>query len=180
MRDEAPVRRMIRSANSLTEISRGLPILIGPVTSSAVAEAAEATPPSPSHEVALASPSQPQEASEANPAPESHASVRGCPVEVSNGAGRNGMAARFQKFLDDRGQSVRRLTNDRSFANSRTTIFYRPGHQEGAREIAELLSVPVILEIADLDRCDVRVRLGHDLLRLDQTIGRQLAARSAQ
>ena len=103
-----------------------------------------------------------------------------CSVEVSNGAGRNGMAARFREFLDSHGLFVRRLTNDRTFANARTTIFYRSGHEEGAREIANLLSAPVGLEVADLDRCDVRVRLGRDLLWFDREITQRLAARSSE
>jgi hypothetical protein len=101
-----------------------------------------------------------------------------CSIEISNGAGKTGMASRFRTFAEGHGLAVRRLTNDRSFSNARTVVYYRPGFEESARKLAALLSVPIAREPASAARCEVRLRLGHDLLSFDQRLQYRHPART--
>jgi hypothetical protein len=87
------------------------------------------------------------------------------------------MASRFRTFAETHGFDVRRLTNDRSFSNARTVAYYRPGFEESARKLAALLSVQSAREPASGARCEIRLRLGHDLLSFDQTLQHRRPAR---
>ena len=122
-------------------------------------------------------PTEPVKATATVPQPHPHASA--CAIEVSNGAGRDGMAARFRRFAERHGLVVGRLTNDASFRHPTTVVFYRPGFEDNARAVAALVSAPVSLQQAELDRCDVRVRLGHDLLAFDRSLVQRLTAMAA-
>ncbi len=102
-----------------------------------------------------------------------------CSIEISNGAGKTGMAARFRAFAEEHGFVVRSLTNDRSFSNTKTIVYYRKGSEGSARRLAALLSKRVSLEPAASGRCDVRVRLGRDLLGFYQALARHPAAKTA-
>ena len=88
-------------------------------------------------------------------------------VEVSNGAGRRHLAARTRQFLDDEGITVGRLTNAESFTFATSTIFYRKGFGEKAREIAGLFPVPMELKAVTEQRAHVRILLGADSLDFD-------------
>ena len=101
-----------------------------------------------------------------------------CPIEISNGAGKTGMASRIRAFAQAHGFDVRRLTNDRSFSNARTVTYYKPGFEGTARKLAGLLAVPIAREQASLARCEVRLRLGHDLISFDQNLQRRHAIRT--
>jgi len=101
-----------------------------------------------------------------------------CPIEISNGAGKPGMASRFRAFAQAHGFDVRRLTNDRSFSNAHTIAYFKPGFEDGARKLAGLLSVPVAREPASQARCQVRLRLGHDLVNFDQRVPSRHATRT--
>ena len=88
-------------------------------------------------------------------------------IEVSNGAGRRHLAARMRGYFESTGQRVVRLTNARHFNYADTVIFYREGHVETARRLADLLPVPVTMRQTDVQVTDVRVRLGSDVLEFD-------------
>ncbi len=88
-------------------------------------------------------------------------------IEVSNGAGRLGMAARLKTFLERKGLTVGRLTNAESYNNHETTIFYRQGWSDFARRLAALLPAEIRFAVAPEGRSDIRVRLGGDLLDFD-------------
>lgn len=88
-------------------------------------------------------------------------------LEVSNGNGIMGAAARLKRWLTAEGLQVGRLSNRRSFDQQQTVIQYRAGHQEAALRVAQALRMTARLGTApstDL-RSDVRVVLGHDWLR---------------
>ena len=87
-------------------------------------------------------------------------------VEVSNGNGRRGMAARVGDALGADGHVIARLTNAASFDVARTTIYYRPAGRAGAERIAEALPVAARMEKSDAMGPDtgVRVVIGRDLL----------------
>lgn len=91
-------------------------------------------------------------------------------IEVSNGAGRLGMAARLRNFLEGKGLSVARLTNAESYDNRQTTIFYRDGWAKFAKRLATLLPADIRFEPASQSRSDIRVRIGGDLLGMDEQL----------
>lgn len=89
--------------------------------------------------------------------------VRG--LEVSNGNGVRGMAAKVARYLSEQGVARARLTNQKPFVERVTRIEYRPGSAGEAAKINRLLPV-VASQVAsnDLRRgVDVRLVLGHDL-----------------
>jgi hypothetical protein len=83
-------------------------------------------------------------------------------IEVSNGSGIERSGARFRAYLRDLGVPVKRLTNDASFGQAKTVLYYRDGYFEAARMIASELPMPVALEQSDAQRSDLRLRLGLD------------------
>jgi hypothetical protein len=91
-------------------------------------------------------------------------------VEVSNGAGRTRMATRMRGYLAGRGVTVARVTNDSSFSNKTTVIFYRPGFERAAEELSKSLPVRVATAPAPKLATDVRVRLGRDLVSFDASL----------
>jgi tetratricopeptide (TPR) repeat protein len=89
-------------------------------------------------------------------------------VEVSNGAGRRYLAADLGRYLASKDMDVARITNDASFANQKTVIYYRDGYLPHARDVARLLPLPVELESVEEQYGDIRIRLGHDILEFDR------------
>ena len=88
-------------------------------------------------------------------------------VEVSNGAGRTELASRVRSYLTSKGTPISRITNADSFDNAKTMILYREGHLDQARALAEKLPIPVTLKSEPTQASDIRVRLGHDILKFD-------------
>lgn len=88
-------------------------------------------------------------------------------VEISNGAGRNKLAARTRQFMHQEGIAVGRLTNAEHFNFATSTIFYRKGYGEKAREIADLFPVAMNLQVIEEQRSHIRVLLGADSLDFD-------------
>lgn len=88
-------------------------------------------------------------------------------LELSNGAGRRGMAARMRTHLSQQGVAVARLTNAGHFGHTTSAIFYRPGFADSAAAFSQALPVRVDLIEDDGQSSDVRLRLGGDLLDFD-------------
>jgi tetratricopeptide (TPR) repeat protein len=97
-------------------------------------------------------------------------------VEVSNGNGVNGMAARVRSILKERsgllasGGDVVRLTNADSFNYQATVVYYRRGQAEAVSQL--LHSLPLQnLRLEESDQLapgvDVRVLLGRDYIPYD-------------
>ena len=93
------------------------------------------------------------------------ASLRG--VEVSNGNGIRGLAARVADYFYGKGVPHARLTNQHPFAERHTRIEYRPGSVAEAARINSLLPRTVPVVASRKLRSDIRVRLvlGHDIER---------------
>jgi hypothetical protein len=90
-------------------------------------------------------------------------------VEISNGNGVRGMAARLAGWLRDHGVEGRsRLTNLRPYVSTTTVVQYGPGFAAQAQEIARRMpaSVEVTAAVRSDARSDVRVVLGHDIREL--------------
>ena len=86
-------------------------------------------------------------------------------IEVVNGNGIAGIAARMRGWLVERGVMGARLSNLLPFRVAATRVEYQPGYAEQAREVSrrmptpsELVSVPASRAVAD-----VRVVIGHDV-----------------
>lgn len=96
-------------------------------------------------------------------------------IEVSNGNGRRHMAARTRQYLREQGVPVAKITNARHFGFESSTIFYRAGYAEKARELADMFPVPFELTQVDDQYAHVRLRFGSDALDFDS---QRLAART--
>ncbi|MPY75145.1 MAG: tetratricopeptide repeat protein [Alphaproteobacteria bacterium] len=88
-------------------------------------------------------------------------------VEVSNGAGRNKLAARMRDYFTSKGLAVSYLTNAASFKHRTTTIFYKSGNHAAAQRFAEQFPIPVELVEMNGHYADVLIRLGADILEFD-------------
>jgi len=88
-------------------------------------------------------------------------------IDVSNGAGRNELAARVRQFYESKGLTVDRITNAESFDHSTTVIFFRNGFEDVAQRYAKALPIKPTLERADGMSTDLRIRLGSDILNFD-------------
>jgi tetratricopeptide (TPR) repeat protein len=104
------------------------------------------------------------------PPPAPPARVPAAHVELANGAGRDGMAARLGAYLRGKGVAVARVTNARPFDKGVTTIFYRPDLRASAEGIAALLPAPVRMAASGNQREPLRIVLGRDLIQFDNRI----------
>ena len=88
-------------------------------------------------------------------------------IEVSNGAGRNKLAARMRTYLEAKGLPVSFLTNAESFRFQHTKIFYKSGNRSVAERFAQQLPIAVqFIEVSGYFS-DVRILLGADILNFD-------------
>lgn len=86
-------------------------------------------------------------------------------VEISNGNGVTGMAARLRGFLQEKGARIVRLTNADEFSYVNSTIYYRGGMRESAEALAATFPTHAIrLQQSDrlADWVDARLRIGRD------------------
>ncbi len=186
---EEPVLVQVAEAAPMPAIVRGssaaevTPIVV-PVAASApvpeiarVSSAAEVTPvaeaapveePAPVR-VAVAVP-------QSEPAPEPAAATPAVAppstfsFEVANGAGRSRMAARLARYLGGEGLPRASLNNADHFRYQSSELTYRPNFRAAAERVAARLPRPVDLIETDDQRCDVRLRLGGDLLGFDAAL----------
>ncbi len=91
-------------------------------------------------------------------------------IEISNGAGREGMADRLEQFISTRGLAMARLTNTDTSARTQTTIYYGKGWQVYAMGLASMLPVEVSLAVADEVDADIRIEIGDDLAQFDRAL----------
>ena len=91
-------------------------------------------------------------------------------IEVSNGTGRDGMAARMLDHFATLGISADWLSNDVTFSNAHSRIVCRPAAREQASAVAELLPFEVPIESDDSQRADIRLVLGSDRLGFDRKL----------
>ncbi|WP_425253720.1 LytR C-terminal domain-containing protein [Janthinobacterium sp. NFX145] len=87
-------------------------------------------------------------------------------LEVINGNGETGMAARMRGMLGGMGISVLRLGNQRPYMVQASSIVYRPGHAEAAAALALALGgMPQVQAAGDSGigaGADLRILLGKD------------------
>lgn len=86
-------------------------------------------------------------------------------IEISNGNGVNGMAARLRGFLQGKGGRVVRLTNADDFDHEKSTVYYRGGQRKSAEALAAAFpSRAIVLQQSDrlADWVDARLLIGRD------------------
>jgi Flp pilus assembly protein TadD len=103
----------------------------------------------------------------AAPGPGYAADLAGALVEVSNGAGRDKMAARMRGYLKTRGVEVGWLSNANHFHHGRTTIYYQEAWRPQAEALATLLPGEIALAPAKQQAAQLKLQLGADLLGFD-------------
>jgi tetratricopeptide (TPR) repeat protein len=91
-------------------------------------------------------------------------------IEISNGAGREGMAVRLEQYISKRGLSTARLNNADTSERTQTTIYYGEGWQVYAMGLASMLPVEVSLAATDEGDADIRIEIGGDLLHFDRDL----------
>jgi hypothetical protein len=98
-------------------------------------------------------------------APATATSLDGVSIEILNGNGIGGAAARMRQWLQTRGIRAGRLANLLPYDSRQTMVLYRPGQADAARAVA--LSMPVGAGVAPAaagsTRADLRVVIGHDV-----------------
>ena len=87
-------------------------------------------------------------------------------LEVANGNGVNGMAARIRQVLVRHGIATGRLTNQRPYRQQETEIQYRTGYASAAHALKTALQGHAVLKPADTlpGNSDVRLVLGKDVI----------------
>lgn len=123
---------------------------------------AGAAPPAP------AAPSRQEEpAGSAAPVLAPQERLRDFRLEVANGNGVEGAAARLRSWLATQGVTTHRLSNQRPFATAQTTVHYQPGWREQALALAQRL--PAEAQVVEAEgpsiRAEVKVVIGHDVRR---------------
>jgi len=92
--------------------------------------------------------------------------LRKARIEVSNGNGTTGAAAKFGSNLRSNGLQVVRITNATSFANRRSVVYFRDGFVREAVAIAQRLphrpAVMMGTENNLVQATDIRIVLGRD------------------
>ena len=91
-------------------------------------------------------------------------------IEVSNGNGVRGMAARMQAFLSDRGGRVVSIDNADRYDYERSILYYRPGSRAAAQALAAALPVLTVqLEQSEAlaEGVDLRLVVGRDFISYD-------------
>ena len=96
-----------------------------------------------------------------------HRDWRGVSIEIVNGNGIEGAAARLGRLLRGDGLPVGRLANRLPYDTPRTLLLYRAEKAELARDMARRLPVQVTVAPAPAaaTRADLSLLLGHDMRR---------------
>ena len=83
-------------------------------------------------------------------------------LEISNGNGINGAAARLARSLSVEGLKTVRLTNMKNFDVPISRIEYQREQQVMAESLSERLGLPLKAQNEKFPRADMRIVLGHD------------------
>ncbi|WP_217428476.1 LytR C-terminal domain-containing protein [Rugamonas rivuli] len=89
----------------------------------------------------------------------------GVRLEISNGNGIAGAAARLARTLSAEGIKATRLTNVRPFVVPLSRIEYQRGQQLLAQTLAQRLGLPLQAQSGKSAYADMRIVLGHDVVQ---------------
>jgi tetratricopeptide (TPR) repeat protein len=101
-------------------------------------------------------------------------------LEISNGNGVPGMAARVRRELAMQGIATERLSNQSRFDQRHSVVQYRVGHEEAALRVAHSIPGDVRADARATSglRSDVRVVIGHDWAKAAEPIATTAQGRS--
>ncbi|MEM7225552.1 MAG: tetratricopeptide repeat protein [Pseudomonadota bacterium] len=88
-------------------------------------------------------------------------------IEISNGTGRERMAARMRAYLTSGGLEINWLSNADHYNHTTSTIYFKEAWRSHAEALAALVPAQVELVKNDLQRSHLRLELGGDLLDFD-------------
>ena len=94
----------------------------------------------------------------------------GTVLRVSNGTGRPSMAKRFAGYLSRHGLTVHTLTNEPSYDNQESTIFYNPDQLSTAENFARNLPLRMKLVEAKQGAGEIEIIVGSDWLVYDDEL----------
>jgi hypothetical protein len=157
----APVR--VEPAAPPTSLRVGYAPTVAALEERVARVATAASPASPAVPAVPALPAAPSPAAQAVVA-STQAVPPASRLEVSNGNGVAGMAARVGRWLAAHGMPTERLSNRQPFTQRYTVVQYRVGQEDAAQHIARLLPASAKAESRPTPglRSDVRVVLGRD------------------
>jgi tetratricopeptide (TPR) repeat protein len=120
------------------------------------------------------SPSVPVEQARApaSPVPAVSVALPASRLEISNGNGVPGLAARLRRELATQGIATERLSNQTRFDQRHSLVQYRAGHEEAALRVAHAMPGEVRADARPTTglRSDVRVVIGHDWAKASEPI----------
>jgi len=94
-------------------------------------------------------------------------------LEIANGNGVDGMAARLQDFLKEKGFKVVKITNANTFEHITTKIFYYSGHRKDVDHLIEEIAFSPdersIIELNNFGR-RIKIIIGKDILRQNEVL----------
>jgi hypothetical protein len=95
-------------------------------------------------------------------------------IEVRNGTSTRNLAHKTRSLLRQEGFTVAGISNHVGFGATKTTIYYRPGAERVARAVGRIVFPGAGLEpsMKLKQGMDIKVLLGHDLLRNPQFMAR--------
>ena len=94
-------------------------------------------------------------------------------IEIVNGTGALGMAARMGNYLNGRGVKVSWLSNAEDWEKKVSTIFYETGHKSAAIMLEKELPFEVNLVENDNSRAILYLELGADAIAFDRVLVRR-------
>ncbi|MFZ3286635.1 MAG: LytR C-terminal domain-containing protein, partial [Telluria sp.] len=86
-------------------------------------------------------------------------------LEISNGNGVTGMAARLARKMGDPALRVVRLSNQKRFNVRQTRVEYQSEFRAAAQRLAERFGTLAVVEVADCKLVNMRLVIGRDLVR---------------
>lgn len=86
-------------------------------------------------------------------------------LEISNGNGVTGMAARLARKMGDPALRVVRLSNQKRFNVRQTRVEYQSEFRAAAQRLAERFGTLTVVEVADCKLVNMRLVIGRDLVR---------------
>ena len=90
-------------------------------------------------------------------------------LEISNGAGRQGLARFVSRQLRDPGLKVVRLSNEKNFNVRATRVEYQAAFRTAAQRLARHVGSGEPVEVGMIGPTDVRLVIGHDLTQAGRT-----------
>jgi hypothetical protein len=161
--------RRAAPASALPVAAAGTAPVAAPLARPSLAAALEAAP-----EAAMEGPAEapsaitspvPDPGAQFGPDAELAATGANARLEIRNGNGVTGMARRLARKMGEASLKVVRLSNQKGFNVERTRVEYQGAFRDAAARLADRFGGAAILEVDNCAQADMRLVIGHDLVR---------------